>query len=100
MYFSEELHYNPNDSHVEVFQKLFAKFISLQKQNKLSCHGDKFLKDRIMTAVDIPSAHTAIQDRIPTTAQHLTNLLANKLFENPKTAGSAYGERVSWLLQT
>lgn len=45
---------DPDESEIEVFRKFVAKLTSLQKQLDRSYNDDKFIGDRIITAVDIP----------------------------------------------
>lgn len=54
MRFKDELSNIPSDLEVKVFRKFFAKIMLLQKHLCPSYHDDKFLKDILMTAVDIP----------------------------------------------
>lgn len=64
--------------------------MSLQKKLDPRYHGDRFLTDWFMTALDIPPIQIALRDSIPRTAQQLSSRIANKLCEKTKTAGSPY----------
>lgn len=86
---TEELMRNRESSEVEVFRKRFAELIPLQKRLHSDYHKDKYLKDKPMPAVDIPSIHVALRDRIPRTAQQLAKRIANSLSEKARTAGSS-----------
>lgn len=54
MQLTEEVNNNPDASDVEVFRMFLAKLMSLQKQLDMSYHDERFLRDSLMTAVDIP----------------------------------------------
>lgn len=63
--------------------------MSLQKQLDTPYHKDRFLRDRLLTAVDIPNILTTLRDRMPRTSQQAVNRIANQLCDKPKSAGSA-----------
>lgn len=72
---------------VKVFRKFVSKIMSFQKQFDYSYHNDKFLWDRLTTAVDIPSIQLALRGWIPRRAQQLANRIANRLLAILRTAG-------------
>lgn len=73
---------------VEVFRKFTAKLMSLQKQVDPSYHSDQYLRDRLLSDVDIPEIRIALRDRIPRTSAQAINCIANRLSDKPKTAGA------------
>lgn len=66
-----------------------AKSIALQKHLHQDCSDDKFLRDRLMNAVDISSIQIKLGDCTRGTAQQPTICNANQLSKKPKIAGSA-----------
>lgn len=55
MKLSEALSQKPEESEVAVFRTFVAELMSMQNQLDKSYHQDQFLRDRLLTAVDIPS---------------------------------------------
>lgn len=86
MWFTEENGRNSKNSEVEVFRTFVAKLMSPQKQLGPSYHRHRFLRDWLMTTIEIPPFQILLWDRIPIPAQQLANLIANSLSEKPKTA--------------
>lgn len=68
---------------------LVARLICLQKQVKTCYHHDRFMRDRLVTAVNIPSIQVALWDQIPRTAQQLIKQAGNRLPVLLWTAGSS-----------
>lgn len=62
--------------------------MSLQKQLSSSYHTDTFLRDRRLTAVDLPDIYTTLQDKILRTSHQDVNRIANQLCEKAHLAGS------------
>lgn len=55
LWFTEETSKNPNASEVKVFWRFVDTRMSLQEQLDPSYHYETFLRDRLMTAVEIPT---------------------------------------------
>lgn len=53
-------------------------------------HSEKFLRDWLVSADDIPSIQVTLRDFTPRTAQKLTNRIANRLSDKSNTAGSVF----------
>lgn len=62
--------------------------MSIQGQLPTGYQGDRYLRDRLQEAIDIPSIQDFLKDRPARTSQNLINRVANKLSDRPKTAGS------------
>lgn len=62
--------------------------MSTQKQLENCYHGDRYLRDQLMTAIDITSVQDSLKDRVPRGAQQLVNRVANRLSEKIRMAGS------------
>lgn len=84
---AEKVSNNPDTSEVEILRRFVARLMSLQKQLTRVITTTKFLRDPLMTAVDIPSVQVVLRDRIICTTQQLANRIANFLSDIPKTAG-------------
>lgn len=75
-------------SEVEVLRKFLAQIILLQKKLDVSYQNDKFLPDRLITVVDIPSSYISLSNRVPRKAQKLSTRIASRLSNIPRTAGT------------
>lgn len=53
----------PNEAEVSVFRGFVTRMISIQKHLNNSYHGDRFLRDRLLTAVYIPSIKDLVKDK-------------------------------------
>lgn len=78
----------PEESEVEIFRKFVAKMISLQKQLDDVYHADHFLRDRLLTAVDIPKIQLTLRDRMPRNSQNAIQRVANQLSDKLRSAGT------------
>lgn len=95
MHLSEEFAKNPNRSQVAVFLDFTSSMMQLQKQLHIPYHEDRFLRDQLPTAGDIPGIHTSLRDRIPRISEQAVNRLANRLSEKRRMAG-----RNAFILET
>lgn len=86
--FSEEMSKRPDDSEVAVFRDFVARLMALQKQLDTSYHADRFLRDRLLTAVDLPALQTTLRDRIPRSSHQAVQRIANQLSDKKGSAGS------------
>lgn len=64
-----------------------AQMMQLQKQLDIPYHEDSFLRDQLLTAVDIPGIQTSLRDRIPRTSEQAVNRIENRLSEKKEAAG-------------
>lgn len=94
-----ELSNSPGESEVEVFRMFFDKLMTLQKQMDRSYDDDIFIRDRRMTGIDRASIQIALRDLTPREAQEPIKRIANRLSKKPKTAGSAYINFESGVIQ-
>lgn len=81
MRLSTEIGKEPDESEVTVFHKFVSDLISLQKQLDVSYHDDRFLRDRLLAAVDLPSVQATLRDRITRNSQQAINSIAIQLSE-------------------
>lgn len=88
MTLSEAFEADPESSEAAVFRTFVAKLTSLQKQLDTPYHTDNFLRDRLLTAVDLPAIQSTLRDRMPQTSQMAVNRVANQLSDKPGSAGS------------
>lgn len=79
----------PEQAEVDVFRTFVEKLTSIQQQLDSRYHCDHFLRDRLLTAVDLLTMQSALCDRIPRTAQKVINRMAAKLSDKSKTAGTS-----------
>lgn len=86
---SKELNKHPKDAEVDVFRRFVSKLTSLQQKLDTRYHGDHYLRDRLLTAVDIPEIQGALRDRLPHSSQQAINRVASKLSEAPRTSVTA-----------
>lgn len=81
---------NPEDSDATEFLKFVSRIMSLQKQLDSSYHGEIYLRDRLLKAVDIKHIKEALRDGMKRTSQQVINRVANRLSEKLRTAGTLY----------
>ena len=79
MSLSEAIRDNPDESEVSTFRSFVDKLMSLQHQLHKDYHTDRYLRDRLMTAVDIKEINDSLKDRVPRNAHQLFNRVANRL---------------------
>lgn len=63
--------------------------MSLQKQLDTAYHTDSFIRDHLLTAVDLPNIQTPLRDRMSRTSQQVVNIIANQLCDRKNSAGSS-----------
>lgn len=78
----------PEDSEVEVLRRFVARIMSLKKQLDSSYHGDRYLRNRLLNAVDIPHIQEALREKMQRYSQQAVNRIENRLSNKPRTAGS------------
>lgn len=61
----------------------------LQQELDKSYHSDTLLRDRLLTAVDIPVIQSGLRNRVPRSIQQAKNLVAIQLREHKRSVGSA-----------
>lgn len=64
--------------------------MAIQVQLYEGYKGDKYLRDRLDEAIDIPTLKCYLKDRPARSSQQLINWVAKKLSDRPRTEGSAY----------
>lgn len=88
MHFIEEMPENPDESELDVFQKVVSKIVLLKMQLGSSYHRNKFPAKSFMTTFYIPSIQAALRNRIPRVTQQLTNRIANRFSKDLELDGS------------
>lgn len=76
----------PYTSEIIVYRAFVAKVMGIQKQLDSCYHGDRYLRDQLMKAIDISSVLDSLKDRVPRGAQKLVNRVAKRLSDKPRTA--------------
>lgn len=88
MSLSRDMEGCPNESEISVFRAFISRVMSLQHQLHDEYHSDIQLRDRLLTAVDIPTIRDTLRDKRPRTSHQLIHLVPNRLSTNKKTAGT------------
>lgn len=78
----------PTEFEVTIFRKLITQLMTLQDQLNDTFHTYLFLRDRLMTANDIPHIQTTLRDRMPRSSPQDVNCMANQRRDKSQTAGS------------
>lgn len=81
---------DPTASEMGVFQTFVARMMAIQGQLTSSYKGDRYLRDRLQEAIDIPAVQDFLKDRPSKDSQELINRVGNKLSSRPKTAGAVF----------
>lgn len=55
----------PETLEMKVYKSFVGKVMSIQKQLDSSYHGYRYLRDQLMTAIDIPVVQYPLKDRVP-----------------------------------
>lgn len=77
------------EAEVSVFRTFTTLLMSLQKQLSFQYHTKHFLRDTMLTAVDIPAMQTKLLDRTPRSSHQAVNRNINHLCDKPHSAGSS-----------
>lgn len=85
---SKEMESHPDKSEVEVFSDLADRLTKIQHQLHSSYHEDRFLRDQLLVAADLPSLRRSLVDKIPRTAQEAMQRIASLLSSEPRSAGA------------
>lgn len=88
MRLSRSMQDNPGSSEMEVFQIFAARAMAIQGQLNDGYKGDRYLRDRLQGAIDIPAIKEFLKDRPADTSQQLINRVATHLSGRPRTAGA------------
>lgn len=88
MFLTRATSITPDESEVAVFRTLVAQLVLLLKQLESSYHVDRYLRERLIPAVDIPHIRNALRDRVLRMAQQSLQRLASRVGSDARTAGS------------
>lgn len=69
----EEMSEYPEKSDLKFFRKSVSNLMSLQYQLDITYRTDQFLRDRLLTSVNIPAIQSTLQDRLSGTSQQDIN---------------------------
>lgn len=86
---SESFAKRPDESQAKVFLDFVATLYQLQKQLDIPYHAGRYLRDRLLTADEIPYVRTTLRDRIPRSSEQEIRKVMNSLSENKGSAGRA-----------
>lgn len=76
------------ESEAAVFRSLVSKVTSPEHQFHVQYYSDGQLKDRLLSAIDIPVVREEIRDRAPRTSHQLINRVIHHLWTKKRTAGT------------
>lgn len=88
MKLTDAMRETPDAPEVQVFREFVDKLMSLQHQLHEDYHTDRYLRDRLMTAIDIPNISDSLKDRVPRNAHQLVNRVANRLSGRKNSSGT------------
>lgn len=69
----------PDESQKTGFRSFAAHLVSLQNKLEKGYHTDRYLRDRLMSAVDIPEMQNALRDGVTPTSHPIINRVANRM---------------------
>lgn len=75
MLLSEQTQKNPDSSEVGELRKFIAQMMRLQKQLDASYHGNRFIHDIILTAVELPLLQSYLKESMPRASQNPSTVL-------------------------
>lgn len=76
------------ESEISLFRKFVTKFRALQNSLDNNYHTNQFLRDRLLTSIDIPSIKYTLRDRVIAKSQQAVHRIANQLSDKPRSAGT------------
>ena len=80
----------PEKSEIEVFRELSEELTRIQHQLHSDYHGDRFLRDQLLVAADIPHLRRSLIDKMPRTAPEAMQRIATLLSSEPLSAGANF----------
>ncbi len=87
MRLSAELAKNPEKSEMEVFRTMSAELSKIQRQLHPDYHGDRFMKDRLVTSDDLPQVARSLKKKPPVAAQKASQRIAALLSSHLRVDG-------------
>ena len=85
---SREMQKQPDMSEVEISGRLSDEMTKIQHQLRSDYRKDRFLRDQLHVAADIPHVRRSLVDKIPLTAQETMQRIAALLSSEPRSAGA------------
>lgn len=70
-----------------ILLEIRAQLVSLQRILEEQYQEDKFLVNRLMAVIEIPSIQSGLRDRLPNTRQNIIKSLCIRLRDRKRTAG-------------
>ena len=80
----------PERSEVEVFKSMCRLLSTTQRQLHESYHKDRFLKDQIVIAVDIPEIERSLREKAAHSSHEVIQRVAALLSNEPRSAGAHF----------
>lgn len=76
-------------SEITVFRSFGSNLTSLQYQLHENYHTDWYLRDQLMTYIDIPNIRDTLKDRVPRTSHQIVRRVASTLYNKKNSSESA-----------
>jgi hypothetical protein len=80
----------PQNSEFDVFKGMCRLLSTTQRQLHESYHNDRFLKDQIVIAVDIPEIERSLREKAARTSHEVIQRVAALLSNEPRSAGAHF----------
>lgn len=78
---------DPSKYEVTEFRKFLARLMRLHNQLDVTYHTDQFLRDRLVTAVNIPQMQSSLRDHLPRSNQKEINRTSSELSNEKRLGG-------------
>ena len=89
---SREMQKHPSKSEIEVFGMFSDELTKVQHQLHTDYRHDRFLRDQLLVAADIPHVRRSLVDKIPPTAQEAMQRIVALFSSEPSSAGAHLAE--------
>jgi hypothetical protein len=80
----------PMGSEMSAFRKLLSFLQETQAQLHEDYHPDRFLRDQLVMAADVPHVARALREKVPHTSHEAIQRIASLLSDRPKSAGANF----------
>ena len=87
---TQDMRNNPDKSELEVFREVSDNLTRVQHQLHKDYHHDRFLRDQLLRAADLPHLRRSLIEKIPATAQEAMQRIATLLSSEPRSAGANF----------
>lgn len=79
----------PDRSKMDVLSDFMNELGSFLKRLYVIYHGDRYLRDNLLKAVDLPSNQKMLRNRVPRTSEQAFNRISNGFYNKKRTEGSS-----------